>query len=114
MKKPQPSDEPEAPGAPEPASTVLRQLFAPADKRDGTEGQHFVIRTLLPTLADTMQRAQPQERESQDGGEPARRPAAPAWEENSGEGAASALESLRKLEQSRRTNRPAEERPGAE
>jgi hypothetical protein len=70
--------------------------------------------TLLPTIADTLQRAQTQQRESHQDGEPSRRPATPAWEETSGEGAASALESLRKLEQSRKTNRPAEERPGAE
>lgn len=114
MKKPQPPDQPETASAPEPASPVLRQLFAPADKLDGSTRQHFAIRTHLPTIADNMQRAQTQERASQEDGESTRRPPAPAWDDNSGEGAASALESLRRLEQSRKTNRPADERPGAE
>ena len=42
-------------------------------------------------------------------------PVAPAWEDSSGEGAASALESLRKLEERRSSAKPQEEeRPAAD
>lgn len=36
------------------------------------------------------------------------------WEDSSGEGAASALESLRKIEQSRNNTQPADDQPSAE
>jgi hypothetical protein len=61
-----------------------------------------------------MQRTPNPGREGQTDDDTPRRPVPPAWEDSSGEGAASALESLKKLEQSRRTGRPAEERPGAD
>jgi len=86
----------------------------PADTHDGVHPQEFVIETIPPTIADTMQRERIQQRESQPDDDTARRPSPPAWEDGSGEGAASALESLRKREQSRSSARPLEERPGAE
>jgi len=43
-----------------------------------------------------------------------RRALPPHCDDNSGEGAASALQSLRKLEQSRRSGRPSQERQEAE
>ncbi|MDP3759579.1 MAG: hypothetical protein Q8R01_03545 [Ramlibacter sp.] len=130
MKKPQQAQDPGHPppgveqpspehgrdpiASPNPESAVLRQAFAFSDMGGHLHRQHFVIRTILPNIGNSMQRAQKPEREGQTSDDSRRRPQPPAWEDSSGEGAASALESLRKLEQSRRSNRPADDRPAAE
>ena len=108
MKKPQPTFQDIA------CAAVLRGAVSFSATSRGLQQQHFVINTVLPTIADTMQRVRSQGPKTPEGDEGPPHPPAPEWADNSGEGAASALESLRKLEQSRRTDRPSEDRPGAE
>jgi hypothetical protein len=92
---------------PNPASAVLRETFAPADKAGRLQGQHFVFKSPSPSSPEIMKPAPTPSREI-----PVKdkRKQAEPWEDSSGEGAASALESLRKLEQNRKKSKPAEDR----
>ena len=89
--------------------TVLRPHLAPADNTSDLQGQHFVLGTLPPI--DVKPAQNPLGEKSAPEDDKGRRAFVP--EETSGEGAASALESLRKREQTRtRTRLPdADDRP---
>lgn len=114
MKKPEPPEDPDsASSITASAIPALEPASAPADKRDGRDRQPIVISALEATPVDTMERVQTREPERHPDDDIGRRASLP-WDDNSGEGAASALELLRRLEQSRVTIRPPKERPVAE
>ena len=96
-----------------PASAVLRATIAAADKLGHLHRQHFVIRETPSLPRKIMKPAPPPASEQPATDKDASRPGFP-WEDSSGEGAASALESLRKLEQTRSDSQPAEDKPAAE
>lgn len=85
------------------ASAVLRVTLAAADKLNHSHRQHFV----------SMRSGHSPTGEDRPADQDAGRFAVPWEDSSSGEGAASALESLRKLEQSRNYAQPADDRPAA-
>jgi hypothetical protein len=109
MKKPKQSPQTKTPN---PASAVLREPLSAADRLSHLHRQHFVIREMPPS-AQTMKPEQPPDSQKPVTDDEAGRSVSP-WEDSSGEGAASALESLRKLEQSRNPGQRPEEKPAAE
>jgi len=95
------------------ASAVLRATIAAADRLGHLHRQHFVIRETVSSAAEIMKPAKIPAEEKPAPEQDAGNSTLP-WEDSSGEGAASALESLRKIEQSRSNTQPADDRPAAE
>jgi hypothetical protein len=96
------------------ASAVLHIPVAPADKTGHLQRQHFVLGSLLPPSPRMIKPTQNPPRDEPDQNAARKRSPAPQWEDSSGEGAASALESLRKLEQRRIPTRPKDDRPASD
>lgn len=86
------------------ASAVLPNPSLPADKPDRLHPQQFVVRSTLPAPAamTTATTQSPSPDPADVDPQPAPGDSIPAaWQDSTGEGAASALESLRRLERSR-------------
>ena len=99
-----------------PHESVLPIPVAAADRAGRLQVQHFVRGTLSPLSLKMIQTAQQLAagiKPPPEDDEPV--PAAFPWKDSSGEGAASALESLKKLEERRNRGKPQEdERPAAD
>ena len=97
------------------ASAVLPAPFAPADRAGSFEAQHFVLAKLIPRHSKMIHTAQAAARIQPAPDDETRGPVASRWKDSSGEGAASALESLKLLEQRRLQDQPQDdERPASE
>jgi hypothetical protein len=115
QERPPPGDRPEGAGRlNQSASAVLRAPLAVTDRTGRLQAQQFVLRSLSPLNPKMIESAQIAARVQPPQDDP-KSPVAQPWKDSSGEGAASALESLRKLEQRRLQDQPPqEERPASD